>query len=241
MPQSYDAHNEPHSEADTPLDFAFILASSVHDMKNSLGMLLGTLAQMREVAPPQTPEQSKTFAVLEYEAARINSELVQLLSLYRMQHERLLVQVDELYVIETLEEQVARNDMLFQARGIELTIDCPEDLRWYMDGELIGGVINNVLVNCSRYCRRRLLLSAAIEENSLCISIADDGQGYPDSMLAAPHEVNAGVSFSTGSTNLGLLFAHRIAQLHRSKAVNGYIRLDNDGPLGGGVFSLYLP
>ena len=233
--------NDMTSTKDTPLDFAFVLASSVHDMKNSLGMLLNTLATMMEKSPPQDAEQTRTYAVLEYEAARINSELVQLLSLYRMQHEHLLVQIDEHHVIDVLEEQLARNDMLFRTRGIHLQLDCDEDLSWYFDGELIGGVINNILVNCARYCRNTLLVSANIIDNKLCIAIADDGQGYPASMLAAPHEINAGVSFSSGSTNLGLLFAHRVAELHRSREQQGYIQLANPGPLGGGVFQLWLP
>lgn len=229
------------TDKDTPLDFAFVLASSVHDMKNSVGMLLSSLASMMEQSPPLDGEQKKAYAVLEYEASRINSELVQLLSLYRMQNEHILMQIDAHYVIDILEEQLARNDMLFQTRGIILDVDCDEDLRWFVDGELVGGVINNILVNCSRYCRQRLNISVRMRNSMLCIAIADDGQGYPASMLAAPSEVNAGVSFSSGSTNLGLLFAHRVAELHKSKGVQGKIRLANNGPLGGGVFSIYLP
>lgn len=225
----------------TPVDFSFVLASSVHDMKNSLGMLMNTLASMMEQIPAQNAEQEKVYAVLEYEAARINSELIQLLSLYRMQEERMLVQIDEHHIIDILEEQLARNDMLLQTAGITVDLQCEENLGWYVDGELLGGVINTILVNCSRYCRARLQVSARLEQGVLRIDIADDGQGYPASMLDAPLQANAGVSFSSGSTNLGLLFAHKVANLHRSKGVHGYIRLSNDGPLGGGVFSVYLP
>lgn len=229
------------TDNETPFDFAFVLASSVHDMKNSVGMLLSTVASIMEKAPAQDIEQAKAYAALEYEAARINGELIQLLSLYRMQHEQLLVQIDEHHLVDVLEEQLARNDMLFQTRGITLTLNCDEDLSWYFDGELIGGVINNILVNCARYCRTRLEISVQRQDKMLCISIADDGVGYPQTMLTAPLEVNAGVSFSTGSTNLGLLFAHRVAHLHQSKGVYGFIRLINNGPLGGGVFNLFLP
>lgn len=229
------------SDKDNAVDFAFVLASSVHDMKNSLGMLLNTLATMMEQSPAQNEVQAKTYAVLEYEAARINSELIQLLSLYRMQEERMLVQIDEHHVIDILEDQLARNDMLFRTRGIKVELDCDEDLSWYVDGELLGGVINTILVNCSRYCRQRLLVTARMEDKQLCIAIADDGAGYPASMLDAPLQVNAGVSFSSGSTNLGLLFASAVADMHRTKGVSGKISLTNDGPLGGGVFNLYLP
>lgn len=229
------------NDKENTVDFAFVLASSVHDMKNSLGMLLNTLGAMMEQSPPQNEAQAKTYAVLEYEAARINSELIQLLSLYRMREDRMLVQIDEHYLIDILQDQLARNDMLFRTRGISIELDCDEDLNWYIDGELLGGVINTILVNCSRYCRERLRISAQMEDNLLHIAIADDGQGYPASMLDAPLQANAGVSFSSGSTNLGLLFASAVADLHRAKGVNGKISLANNGPLGGGVFNLHLP
>jgi K+-sensing histidine kinase KdpD len=229
------------NDKDTPVDFAFVLASSVHDMKNSLGMLLNTLATLMEQSPPQNPTQEKTYAVLEYEAARINSELIQLLSLYRMQEKRLLVQIDEHHIVDLLEDQLARNDMLFKTRGISVALSCDENLSWYVDAELLGGVINTILVNCSRYCRQHLHLSAQMEQGALCIAISDDGPGYPASMLDAPLQTNTGISFSSGSTNLGLLFASRVADLHRAKGVHGHISLCNKGVLGGGTFSLYLP
>lgn len=232
---------KPPDTSDESLDFSFVLASSVHDMKNSLGMLLHTLEDMLEQTPPQNDSQRRTFSVLGYEASRINSELVQLLSLYRMQHETLRVQVDEQYVIDTLEDQLDRNDVLFQARGIEAEVDCDPDLRWYFDSELIGGVINNILVNSARYSRERVRVSAETGPGGLRIAIADDGAGYPQSMLDAPLQENAGVSFSSGSTNLGLLFAHKVVRLHRSGGHHGQIHLANDGPLGGGVLTLILP
>lgn len=228
-------------EHDDALDFSFILASSVHDMKNSLGMLLHTLETMLMENPPENEAQRNTFSVLGYEASRINSELVQLLALYRMQHESLRVHVDEHYVMDLLEDQVDRNDVLFQTRGLQVDVKCDPDLKWYYDSELLGGVINNILVNCARYSRTQLLVTAESAGQSLVICIADDGEGYPQSMLDAPSEHNAGVSFSSGSTNLGLLFASRIVQLHRAHGEQGHLSLANDGPLGGGVLTLTLP
>lgn len=223
------------------LDFSFVLASSVHDMKNSLGMLLSSLESMLEEAPPQNPAQQKYFSTLGYEAARINGELVQLLALYRMQQEVMQLRLEEQFVVDLIDDQVARNDILLSTRGIELQVDCDPDLSWYLDSELIGGVLNNILVNGARYSRGHLRISARIERQMLCLSLADDGQGFPQSMLEAPLQENAGVSFSNGSTNLGLLFAHKVAILHRAGGQKGRIELSNDGPLGGGVFSLWLP
>lgn len=224
-----------------PLDFSLVLASSVHDMKNSLGMLLNTLDGVIADTPPQNEEQAKRFACLQYESSRINVELIQLLSIYRMQNDRMPLHVDEHYVIDTLEEQLARNYMLMSTRNIDCSIDCDEELNGYFDVELVGGVINNIVVNCARYCKKELKIIAEREQGGLCISICDDGGGYPASMIDAPGQTHAGVSFSSGSTNLGLFFAFEVAAMHCTNGVCGRIELANDGPLGGGVFKLYLP
>ena len=132
------------------------------------------------------------------------------------------------------------NDTLFKTRNIEISLVCEDHLVWYFDDEMIGGVLNNVLVNCARYCRNHLQISAAIEGSYLCISVADDGAGYPESMLVNP-SVQEGISFSSGSTRLGLLFAHKVMELHSAKQGQGYLVIANNGPLGGGVLKLYLP
>lgn len=223
-----------------PIDFSFVLASSVHDMKNSLGMLLTTLSAMMENSPPRDAEQARFFSTLEYEAARINGELVQLLSLYRMDEQTMMVVIDEHHAIDIIEEQIARNDSLLKSRHIEIQVDCDSDLIWYFDSELVGGVLNNLIVNCARYCRKQLLVSAVEENGFLCISVADDGQGYPDNMLLGPLPQTA-VSFSSGNTRLGLLFARKVLELHKSKRGQGFMTIANDGPLGGGALKLYLP
>jgi K+-sensing histidine kinase KdpD len=104
---------EPADEAQVEqLDFSFVLASSVHDMKNSLSMLLGSLEEMIQDSPPENDKQKTHISTLQYEASRINSELIQLLNIYRLQNRSLQFSIDENYVIETFEDQIARNDVL---------------------------------------------------------------------------------------------------------------------------------
>jgi len=223
------------------LDFSLVLASSVHDMKNSLGMLLNSLENLIRDNPPTNDDQAKQFATLQYETSRINNELIQLLSIYRLEHDRLPLNIDAYFVADMLEEQLARNDMLFSTRGIDVTVVCDDALNWYFDNELVGGVVHNVLANSARYGDKELKVSADVVDGVLCICIEDDGEGYPAAMIKAPEEIMAGVSFTSGSTKLGLFFAAEVARMHCQKDVCGYIKLENGGSLGGGVFKLYLP
>lgn len=231
----------PNGRQDSVADFSFMLASSVHDMKNSLGMLLTTLDETMRDMPAKTPEQQQRFATLQYEASRINGELIQLLSLYRMNLQAMPIRVEENYVRDAIDDQLARNDMLFVSRHLNVNFNCDEDLLWYFDSDLVGGVLHNVLVNCARYTRSQLSIKAWLEDSGLFVQIEDDGQGYPEAMLSQPVDLGASVSFESGSTNLGLYFAQTVAQLHKAKDRKGSIALANGGDLGGGVFTLFLP
>lgn len=223
------------------LDFSTVLAASVHDMKNSVGMLVASLEAAIEEQPPQSDAQARRLATLHYEASRINAELIQLLTIYRMQNRHLPVRIDSHHVIDVLEEQLARNHMLIESKQVDVVLECDEDLQWFFDSDLIASVVQNVLVNCVRYTQNRLLIAAGLVDNMLCISIADDGPGYPPQMRERPSAVVDEAEISHGETHLGLYFADRIAAMHRQGDRQGFIRVENDGPLGGGVFKIHLP
>lgn len=222
------------------LDFSMVLASSVHDMKNSLGMLLNSLEEIIENSPPKDESEQQHFSILQYEASRINSELIQLLSIYRLQQKSLPFTLDENYLSDTFDDQIARNDVLLRTKNIELSVDCDPDLAWFYDNELIGNVIHNVLINAARYAKSRIHVSAELVEKQLVIRIGDDGNGFPAFMIDAASS-DAPTRAGTNSTQLGLFFAARIAEFHRQGDRRGYIELSNGGSLGGGLFSIYLP
>ena len=220
------------------IDFSTVLASSVHDMKNSVSMLMASLQEVLEGMPVENTEQSRQMNTLHYEASRINNELVQLLSIYRLQPKRLPMHVDQHFVIDVLEDQVARNHPLIESRNVELVLDCDSELEAYFDADLVGSVIQNVLVNGCRYTKNKIMLAARTEEGVLRLMVADDGDGFPMGMMDYPEQLQTG---SGDSTQLGLYFASIIASMHKSKRGVGRIVLRNGEPLGGGVFELYIP
>jgi len=232
--------NATEREVDSDLDFSFVLASSVHDMKNSLGMLLGSLEEIIEESTTESDEQKHRFSILQYEATRINTELVQLLSLYRFQHQSDVIKIDENYIDETIEDQVARNDVLFKTQNITLDVACDPDVVWYYDNDLVGSVVHNVLVNGTRYAKNKMQLTAVIDNDYLVIEVADDGDGFPKNMIDAA-SLDSDAHKDGNSTQLGLFFAAKIAELHQQKEKKGYIELSNGGALGGGVFKIYIP
>ncbi len=65
------------------LDFSTVIASTVHDMKNSLAMLMRAHSQWLANLPGPS-RQSAEQGVIEFEFAHLNGMLVQLLGLYKL-------------------------------------------------------------------------------------------------------------------------------------------------------------
>jgi K+-sensing histidine kinase KdpD len=222
------------------IDINTILASSVHDIKNSLGMLMGTLDDLVDSKNFETAEEKRQLLVLQSESSRINNSLIHLLGLYRLQQDKLPLQIQEVFVNDMLEEVAASNQNLFKLQSIEVLIDCEQDLAWYFDHQLISSIVNNILINALKYTKTTISLKAWTEDSQLKIQIDDDGSGYPKQILETQNAVTHGINFATGSTNLGLFFAANIAHTHKRHGRHGFIELSNREE-GGGRFTLSLP
>ncbi|MDX1559081.1 MAG: sensor histidine kinase, partial [Marinobacter sp.] len=98
---------------DQNIDFSMVLASAVHDMKNSLGMLLNSLDELRGEHEASLGESSR-FNTLQYEAERMHNDLVQLLGIYRLGENNLSAHIEEHFVPDFLSEHLARHTPLLQ-------------------------------------------------------------------------------------------------------------------------------
>lgn len=222
------------------LDFSTVLASTVHDMKNSLSLLMQSWNQWLERLPPELAESGER-GVIEYESLRLNGMLMQMLGLYKLQINQLPLHPDWADIEELLQEQLARHAEILQARNIRSSCAIEDVALFVLDTELVGSVIGNVINNSIRYTRSTIQLSASRHNDMLLICVNDDGRGYPQDMLGRYGSDTQDADVSNGSTGLGLYFGQCIAQMHQRDGQQGYIELRNGGELGGGEFRLYLP
>jgi signal transduction histidine kinase len=223
-------------------DFSLLLASSVHDMKNSLGMLLTSLDELTSDMSDMTDAQRRQFAILQGEASRIRNDLIYLLGLYRIQVDDLVVNIDEVLVDDFVDQQIAQNSLLFTMRNINVVVHCEPGLTGFFDDELIAGVLSNVLVNAARYTRSTIEISAYNDAGWLCVDVIDDGAGFPQDMIDQSKDLTRAIDFKTGSTHLGLHFAAKIAALHKANdGRTGTVEISNKSVNGQGCFRLRLP
>ncbi|WP_250884243.1 HAMP domain-containing sensor histidine kinase [Glaciecola sp. XM2] len=233
-----------HDNANDPkalVDFSSVIAVAIHDMKNSLSLLMQSIEHMSSVIPQEVSQAHVSLNSVHYEANRMNTTLVQVLSLYRAEIDALPVNIDEVFIAELFDEIVESNQVYTDQQGIKVTIIADEDLSWYLDRELIYLLLHDVLINAVRYGCKHIEIKASVDDNQLTICVEDDGPGYPATMLEMSNKVLDQHCISEGRTGLGLFFARLMAQNHKNMGKQGNIHLANSDVTGGSVFTLTLP
>ena len=233
---------------DTPSsnELFLFLASTAHDMKNSISVLSGTLESLLADASPRTESAYPQMAHMLYQTKRLNDNLIQLLALYKQVGKpEYPFDIQPLEVGCLVEQVVSADRILLKSRGITLETEYDPHLVWHFDEDLIIGVVGHAINNAIHYTRDTIRIAIAKVDGCLEIRVEDNGSGYPAAMLeagvSAMSGVSSGVNFLTNSTGLGLYFSSEVAKMHKHRQRSGSLRLENGGHYGGGCFVLSLP
>jgi two-component system sensor histidine kinase SenX3 len=233
---------------DTPNthDLFLFLASTAHDMKNSISVLSGTLERLLVNASPQTESAYPQMAHMLYQTKRLNDNLMQLLALYKQVGKPdYPFDLQPVELVQLVDQVVAMERVLLKSRGIKLELDYDPGLIWHIDEDLIVGVLSHAINNAIHYTCDTVRLAIRELDGWLELRIEDNGPGYPPALLKAgaiaTREAGSGVNFLTNSAGLGLYFSSEVAKMHRHRDRSGSLRLENGGTYGGGCFILSLP
>ena len=233
---------------DTPgsNEMFLFLASTAHDMKNSIGMLSGTLEALLDDASPTIGQAYPKMAHMLYETRRLNDNLMQLLALYKQVGKpHYPFDMQPLAIGQLVAQVVSNQRVLLKSRGIVLETGFDPELIWHVDEDLIIGVLGHAINNAIHYTADKIRLAIAVVDGCLELRVEDNGAGYPAAMLAAGASAvsgnSSGVNFLTNSTGSGLYFSSEVAKMHKHRGRRGALRLENGGLYGGGCFVLTLP
>lgn len=223
------------------LDISTFLLSSIHDMKNSMGVMAAYLSDALAAREETRGSAREKTAQALYEAQRVTDHLIQLLAIYKIDQQFYPFDPQDHALTDLAQEALARVIDLADLKGVELDCECGDDVYGWFDYELVFGVVVQALHNALRYAHDRVLLRVLAHESGVRIRVEDDGPGYPAFLLDHGNALERGISHETGNTGLGLYFAGVVARMHKGAGRAGNIALENGGPLGGGCFQLELP
>jgi len=229
--------------AQEDISFADLIVSTIHDMKNSLNVQISEL----EKVAAQCRERGDTQAYADlgrviYQSNRMNSNLIQLLSLYKLGKSIYPIDISEHAIADVIEDGLLQSRTIMEFKGVTVSVECDPGLYWYVDRDLITGVLTNALNNAYQYTADKILVAARVVDGMLELRIEDNGHGYPPHMLLQEGIAAAkGINFLSGSTGLGFYFSSQVAQMHKNGERHGALTTENGGAFGGGCFVLRLP
>ncbi|MCK4842609.1 MAG: HAMP domain-containing histidine kinase [Methylococcales bacterium] len=223
---------------DMPINFPTLVASSIHDIKNSLSTVRELISQ---ITANQQNSSSPEFTQLELETVKMNNHLIQLLELYKIDSDKFNLMIDEYSALDILQEIEAQHAPTLQLNNINLTIKCSDDLYCYCDYRHICNALSNIVNNALRYTNTQICISAYKEKQYIVFCVEDDGQGYLEQILSGNSIQTVSPVNTPNNTGLGIHFVATIASLHTAKDDKGFITTDNNSSLGGARFCLFLP
>jgi len=223
--------------------FTDFIASSIHDMKNSLNIQVNGLETIADTCRARADTDTlATLGPIIHETHRMNANLIQLLSLYKLGKSIYPMDIAEQPVADVIDEALLQNRSVMALKGITVEVACEEGCYWYFDRDLVTGILLNALNNAYSYTSDKIRIAASIEGGFLELRVEDNGRGYPASMLQEGGvTAKKGVNFSSGSTGLGFYFSSQVAQMHKNDARRGSLTIENGGAYGGGCFVVRLP
>jgi signal transduction histidine kinase len=202
------------------MSFLDIAALSLHDIKNRLAAM---------AARAEARGDSETLR----DALGAAGQLTRLLACYKADAGVLRPEIDARCPAELLTELQMEGRRL---SAFEIVVDCERaPSLWFYDEYLVRMLLNNALQNAIRFARRRITLAACETDDCLEFRVSDDGDGYPEEILASQTRA---AQISPEGVGIGLYLAHRVAALHQNHGLAGSVSLTNDG---GAVFRLRLP
>lgn len=144
---------------------------------------------------------------------------------------------EKIKISDLYSEVESRVRGLLRENGKELEIKPYEDADISVDGDNFATAITNIISNCSRYSKEKIVLETVSDRKTLLIKIYDDGPGIlPDEL---PHIFERFYRGKAGKHGLGLSITKAIVQSHGGN-VEAKNRTEN-GKITGAEFTISLP
>lgn len=191
-----------------------------HDLKSPFASMLGLLRMMEDDNENKLhPEQREVVARVLSCGDGLVSMIDELLNISRLQTGKLEINKQFLDVRRIVTLVLSNQQHAASEKGISLTNDIPKGMRLYADLNLFAGVIQNLLSNSIKFCKKGDAITIFVPpEKKTTIAVKDTGTGIDEKMLPMlfrheEHTTTLGTSGEKG-TGLGLPFSSDIMKVH---------------------------
>jgi signal transduction histidine kinase len=211
------------------------VALAAHELRTPITTVYGFVQTLNHLGDRLGDDQKNELRLaLEQQTARMASLVEQLLDLSRLDAEAVEIKPQELDLRQRLEDVVA---VAAGSRAGDVSVEVIGPAVAVVDPSIVDHIVTNLVTNALRYGTAPVLVSAAVDDGQVRISVEDAGPGVAHEIEETLFErfTRAGVSRDrVAGTGLGLAIARAYARAH-----SGDLRYEAGHP--GARFVVELP
>jgi signal transduction histidine kinase len=192
----------------------------VHDMKNPLTVVMGTLRLLEKKDLGLEPMLKEFISDSHYQAKVLFRMMEEMLFISRMQTKEFQLKLEATDLVRLLTQAVNNMSRTTQAKKVELVFTPPrKHLEQKVDGDMIERIVNNLLNNSIKYApnNSKVTVDLAQEDNRVLITVTNVGEPIPAEYHTKIFELFARVNAKDkqlSGTGLGLAFCKLAVEAH---------------------------
>ena len=218
------------------------VANVSHELRTPLTNVRGYAETLMSADDIDRDIQMRFLGVISSEADRMTRIVKDLLTLTRLDYNRMEMHMQPMDLRELGQKAAAAMEGQAKSQGLTLICDLPEEMPAVTgDPERIQQVIINIITNAIKYNKPQgsIAITGGVEAEQVFLRVEDTGIGVPKADLERLFErfyrVDKARSRESGGTGLGLAIAKQIVESH-----GGRIGFDSEYGKGS-IVTLYLP
>jgi signal transduction histidine kinase len=204
-----------------------------HELRTPISILRGEL-ELALARPGDEEEVAASLRSALDEAVRLGRLAEDLLALARVRAGELQIEPSSVDLVRS-SERVAQG---LGDEGVPIVVKGAGEA--WADPDRVDQILTNLLVNARRHAVSRIEVSVTAGAQTTDLEVADDGHGFPPSMVPVTFErfvrADPARGRETGGTGLGLAIVAGLA-----RAQGAVITAGNDSSLGGAAVRIKFP
>ena len=204
------------------------LSSISHELRTPLTYIKGYADIVSR--PNTSPQEQKEYiGIIREETAHLTELIRQLFELAQMDHNQFLIKKENFSLAVLFNSVSGLVRPAFDEKNISLSVSCDQEIIAAIDPERFQQVLLNVLDNARKHSGEgtKVTLQGVQNEETISISVSDEGEGIPEEDLPFVFErlyrVEKSRSRQSGGSGLGLAIAKEIVESH-----GGHISIESE-------------
>jgi len=218
------------------------ISNITHELKTPIATVGVAIEALKNFNAIQNPERTKEYLdISSNELQRLNLLVDKVLKLSMFEKKEIELSLETINLKSLVDEVLASMRLLLDKKKAVVSLHHSGDLSLSGDRLHLLSVIYNLVDNAIKYSNDGAVININLEEkeNTVLLSIADNGIGIPDEYKSKVFEkffrVPVGNIHNTKGYGLGLSYVSSVVKKHR-----GTIEIQNNEG-GGTVFNIILP